>query len=251
MKRLLFTVALAACALPARALTLTSPAFADNGTIPNPFTYALAGQCAGSNHSPPLLIGDVPAGTQSFALTVYDPDGGNWLHWKAWNIPATTTRLAENAAATATFSQASNDFGTAGYGGPCPPTPDHRYVFTLYALSATFASEPSTSQLQAAALATATLTGRRSPTDNLAWTAPSPQECLFSWAESTYASLFAPAGASDATLGPYTYRHYAQTGAYLGISSENDHLYYLGPLSDYALLDLDAVAGWYRTAGCD
>lgn len=249
MRQLLLAVALVASALPAHALTLSSPAFADNGTIPNRYTYALGGQCAGSNHSPPLDFGAVSAGTRSFALTVYDPDGGDWLHWKAWNIPGDTTWLAENAAAAATFSQAANDFGTAGYGGPCPPTPNHRYVFTLYALSATFASEPSASQLQAAALATATLTGRRSPADNQDWSA---QNCLFAWAERSYADLLAPRDGGNQTLAPYTYRYYGQTGAYLGISSADGHLYYLGPLTGYAApFDLGAAAGWYRSAGCE
>lgn len=249
VKRILLAAALAAAALPAHALTLTSPAFADNGTIPNRYTYALGGQCAGSNHSPPLDFGAVPAGTRSFALTVYDPDGGDWLHWKAWNIPAETTWLAENAAASATFSQAANDFGAAGYGGPCPPTPNHRYVFTLYALSTTFTGEPSASQLQAAALATATLTGRRSPADNLDWSA---QSCLFAWAERSYADYLAPRdGGGTLTLAPYTYRYYAQTDAYLGISGADSHLYYLGVLTGYQLLDLGAVAGWYRSAGCE
>lgn len=248
MKRILFAGSLCACALSVHALTLTSPAFSDNGTIPNQFTYSLGSQCTGSNRSPPLVFGDVPAGTQSFALTVYDPDGGDWLHWKAWNIPAATTWLAEDAAAAATFNQAANDFGTPGYGGPCPPTPNHRYVFTLYALSSTFATEPAASQLQAAALATATLTGRRSPTDNLAW---SEQQCLFTWAEHTYADFFAPADTSNAVLEPYTYRHYVQTNAYLGISSADSHLYYLGALTDFRLQDLGAAADWYRTAGCD
>lgn len=248
MKRILLAGSLCACALSAHALTLTSPAFAENGTIPDPFTYALGTQCTGSNHSPPLVFGDVPAGTQSFALTVYDPDGGDWLHWKAWNIPAATTLLAENAAATASFAQAGNDFGTTGYGGPCPPTPNHRYVFTLYALSTTFAAEPAPSQLQAAALATATLTGRRSPTDNLGW---SVQDCLFAWAEVAYASYLAPAGAHTALLAPYTYRYYSQTDAYLGISSADSHLYYLGAITDNELLDLGVVADWYLSAGCN
>lgn len=148
-------------------MTLTSSAFADNGVIPDVFTYAMGTQCSGSNLSPPLAIANVPLGTQSLALTVVDPDGGNWLHWKAWNISASTTALPQNASATATFNQGLNSFGTIGYGGPCPPTPSHHYIFTLYALASTFASEPSALQLQSA-LAVATLTGTRSPTDKVA-----------------------------------------------------------------------------------
>lgn len=147
------------------ALTLSSPAFVNNGVLANVFAFSSGSQCSGGNQSPPLAISNIPAGTQSLALTVIDIDGGNWEHWKAWNIPASTTSLPVNASASASFNQATNDFGTAGYGGPCPPTPNHHYVFTLYALNTTFATEPSATQLQGALLATATLTGIRSPGD--------------------------------------------------------------------------------------
>ena len=30
--------------------------------------------------------------------------------------------------------QGRNDFGKAGYGGPCPPGGTHHYVFRIYAL---------------------------------------------------------------------------------------------------------------------
>ena len=77
----------------AQALSLKSPAFGDGGIIPNEFTFSSAGQCSGANASPPLVFDGVPDGTMSFALTVRDPDGGNGLHWKTWNIrrPQTTS----------------------------------------------------------------------------------------------------------------------------------------------------------------
>jgi Raf kinase inhibitor-like YbhB/YbcL family protein len=158
----------------APALDLTSKAFVDGGTIQNQFTFSFASQCNGNNWSPPLKFGGVPSGTQSFALRVVDPDGGNWLHWLAWNIPAGTKALPYNVSAHAGFDQGNNDFGTSGYGGPCPPTPNHHYVFTLYALNTVFASQPTTNQLTSAALQSATLTGLRSPTDNVNWTPPTP-----------------------------------------------------------------------------
>jgi Raf kinase inhibitor-like YbhB/YbcL family protein len=147
-------------------MTLTSPAFASNGIIPDVFTFSLGSQCSGSNLSPPLAVANIPVGTQSLALKVIDPDGGNWLHWKAWNISASTSVIPQNVSAAANFSQGVNSFGTIGYGGPCPPTPSHHYVFTLYALASTFSVEPTDEQLQGA-LAIANLTGIRSPNDSV------------------------------------------------------------------------------------
>ena len=230
------------------ALSLSSPAFDNGATIPNAFTYSMGGQCSGANQSPPLVFAQVPAGTRSLALMVVDPDGGNWLHWKAWNIAPTVTAFAANAAATANFSQAANDFGTAGYGGPCPPTPNHRYIFTLYALNTSFSAEPSASQLQAAALATATLTGLRSPADNLGWTPPDRQACLFNWVERQLPEFAAPRNAPTQHAAPYTLRYYSQTQSYLGISSADQHVYFLS--APTGLVDLGAASTWAPLAGC-
>jgi Raf kinase inhibitor-like YbhB/YbcL family protein len=111
-----------------QALTLSSPAFEEGATIPDVFTFNLGGQCNGANQSPPLVFSQVPQGTRSLALTMVDPDGGNWLHWKVWNLGGSVTALAPNASASQALEQGRNDFGTQGYGGPCPPTPNHRYV---------------------------------------------------------------------------------------------------------------------------
>jgi Raf kinase inhibitor-like YbhB/YbcL family protein len=59
-----------------------------------------------------------------------------------FNVPATVTSLAAGAGAAngsalpGGSAQGNTDFGTPGYGGPCPPEgdPPHRYVFTVYAL---------------------------------------------------------------------------------------------------------------------
>ena len=74
--------------------------------------------------------------------------------------------------------------------------------------------------------------------------------CLFDWAERTYPTLFAPPGATLQTLAPYVYRHYPATQTYLGRSSIDNHVYYLGPLSGHAILDVGALADWLATAGC-
>lgn len=157
-------------------MTVTSPAFANNGVIPDPFTYNIPGQCSGQNWSPPLEIGSIPAGTQTLAIRLVDPDGGDWLHWKAWDIPvpsgATSVSLSYNAAASfPAGTQAANDFGPIGYGGPCPPTPGHHYVFSVYALAAAAgAGEPADAELDALpSTHKGSLVGIRSPGDSLPW----------------------------------------------------------------------------------
>ena len=99
--------------------------------------------CSGGNVSPALAWSNAPADTKSFALTMYDPDaptGSGWWHWVVYNIPASATGLPAGAGSGAGLPagalQGKTDFGSAGYGGPCPPKGDrpHRYIFTVYAL---------------------------------------------------------------------------------------------------------------------
>ena len=100
--------------------------------------------CTGQNKSPALEWSGAPPGTKSFAITMYDPDaptGSGWWHWVVYNIPATTTSLPTGAGDAGTAQlptgafQGLTDFGTPGYGGPCPPAGStHHYVITVYAL---------------------------------------------------------------------------------------------------------------------
>lgn len=78
----------------------------------------------------------------------------------------------------------------------------------------------------------------------------SRSDCLFNWAERNYPSLFAPAGAGSSTFGPYYFRYYPQTIAYLATSSADNHVYYFGPSSNNTLLDVGALSVWSSTAGC-
>jgi hypothetical protein len=57
---------------------------------------------------------------------------------------------------------------------------------------------------------------------------PTPTDCLFNWAEANYPALFAPAGAATETSGIYTYRYYSATKYYLGVSSADNDVYYMG-----------------------
>jgi hypothetical protein len=123
----------------AMTIELTSPAFAQGQPIPVKYT------CQGEDISPALAWGEPPAGTQSFALIMDDPDapGGTWVHWVLFNIPASARGLPESIDANPALPDGSlsgkNSWGRTGYGGPCPPGGTHRYFFKLYALDETLA----------------------------------------------------------------------------------------------------------------
>ena len=110
-------------------LTIASPAFPHNGTIPSKHT------CDGTDVNPPLSFGNIPERTRSLALIVDDPDAprGTWVHWIVWNIGPETMSVAENSVPR-DARQGTNDFRKQAYGGPCPPSGTHRYFFKLYAL---------------------------------------------------------------------------------------------------------------------
>ena len=97
--------------------------------------------CKGSNLSPKIQITDLPKGTKSLALTVYDPDaptGGGWWHWLAFNIPVSKTTIEQGAKSLKKLGvvESMTSYGSVGYGGACPPAGDtpHRYIFKVYAL---------------------------------------------------------------------------------------------------------------------
>lgn len=138
--------ALAEDAVPAATpvFRLSSPDLMPGAPIGLPQVYNGFG-CTGGNISPALSWSNAPAGTKSFALMVHDPDaptGSGWWHWVVYNIPARVNALASRAGDPAAglmpvgAVQGKTDFGTAGYGGPCPPAGDkpHRYFFRLHAL---------------------------------------------------------------------------------------------------------------------
>lgn len=141
-RHLITAVALCLSGGPALAeLALSSPDFAEGDTLPEAQVYNGFG-CTGANLSPALAWSGAPEGTQSFLLTLFDPDaptGKGWWHWTVANIPGDATGLVAGASPAALPGGAVEgvtDFGTSGYGGACPPPGDtaHRYVFTLYAL---------------------------------------------------------------------------------------------------------------------
>lgn len=118
-------------------LKITSPAFASMGAIPKKYT------CEGAEVSPPLEWSGAPAGTKSYALIEDDPDAPDpaapkrvWVHWVLYSVPASVSRLAEGGSSSLPkgVKTGTNDFGKAGYGGPCPPKGRHRYFHKIYAL---------------------------------------------------------------------------------------------------------------------
>ncbi|MFC4346837.1 YbhB/YbcL family Raf kinase inhibitor-like protein [Kordiimonas lipolytica] len=116
-------------------LSLTSSAFEDKGRIPVNYT------CEGDNCSPALRWRGAPEEAESFLLTCEDPDApsGVFRHWAAYDIPPTWAGLKTgytNTTDEQSFRQAINDFGLAGYSGPCPPLRNapHRYRFQISAL---------------------------------------------------------------------------------------------------------------------
>jgi Raf kinase inhibitor-like YbhB/YbcL family protein len=140
---------------------LSSPELKANQLMPKSYEFNGFG-CSGENKSPALKWSGAPKGTKSFALTVYDPDaptGSGWWHWVVINIPANVHELPSNAGALNSTTlpagavQVRTDFGSAAWGGPCPPQGDkpHHYIFTVYALK--------TNKLEIPADATAALAG--------------------------------------------------------------------------------------------
>lgn len=121
--------------------TLSSPDLRPGGTVPLAHVYNRNG-CRGRNRSPALSWRHPPDGTRSFALLIFDSDAaGGWWHWLVLDIPADVGALpagagnANGRALPAGAVQTRNDYGSLGYGGPCPPPgPPHHYHIFLYAL---------------------------------------------------------------------------------------------------------------------
>jgi len=155
---------------------LTSPEFKDQEPLQLVHEFD-SYDGTGQNRSPALQWQGAPEGTQSFALTVYDPDaptGSGFWHWILFDIDACITLLAADRGnghrtdPDASGTQAANDYGATGYGGPCPPKglPAHRYIFTVHALGVPKLGLPANATnavvrffIYQNTLATATLTG--------------------------------------------------------------------------------------------
>lgn len=114
-------------------MKLSSPAFAEGGSIPMKYT------CEGENINPPLEIEGVPAKAGSLVLIMDDPDvppsvraDQMYDHWVIFDIPPTIRMIEENSPSPGVMGKSTNGQNT--YVGPCPPDREHRYFFKLYAL---------------------------------------------------------------------------------------------------------------------
>lgn len=123
--------------------TVESEEFANGGTFAPAQYSAKMGVDDGGDASPQLTWSGFPEQTRSFAVTMYDPDAptasGYW-HWAAFNIPASVTGLAADAANTGQMPagtvQLANDAGFAGFVGAAPPAGHgrHRYFVVVHAV---------------------------------------------------------------------------------------------------------------------
>lgn len=130
-------------ALPnATGMTLTSTAILPGGVIPAPGGVIPARfTCDGEDVSPEVAWSGAPDGTGALVLVVDDPDAGGFVHWIVLDLAASPAgSLPEGVSGTpAAPQEGTNDFGRVGWNGPCPPSGEHRYRFTLHAVAAPLA----------------------------------------------------------------------------------------------------------------
>jgi Raf kinase inhibitor-like YbhB/YbcL family protein len=118
-------------------LTVTSDSFGHNATIPKKHAFNDWG-VGGENVSPSVKWSGAPAGTKTFAVTIWDPDAPTtvgFTHWTVFNIPPDVTELKEGSVPSGAV-QGYTDYSMSAYGGPAPPPGHgpHRYRIRVYAL---------------------------------------------------------------------------------------------------------------------
>src|SRR6185369_12422742 len=111
-------------------MRITSTAFGDGERIPQQYSRYH------DDKNPPLHIDDVPPNARSLVLIMDDPDAprGLFTHWVVFDIDPKTTDIGEDRVPEAPARQGQNSWGEAQYGGPRPPSGEHRYFFRLFAL---------------------------------------------------------------------------------------------------------------------
>lgn len=108
---------------------VSSIAFKEGQMIPKEYT------CDASDTKIPLSWSTPPKSTESFAISIVDPDTkmGSFVHWVAWNIPGDVNEIDEGFK---DLEEGYNGADQVGFKGPCPPEGDnpHHYIITVYAL---------------------------------------------------------------------------------------------------------------------
>src|SRR5258707_15719637 len=110
-------------------MKISSPVFKKREKIPKDYTRD------GADKSPPLHLEEIPGGAKSLALIMDDPDApsGTFNHWLLFNVDPKVHDIRE-ASAPVMATQGRNDWGEVQYGGPKPPSGEHRYFFKAFAL---------------------------------------------------------------------------------------------------------------------
>ena len=110
-------------------MKVTSDAFTEGGKIPDKYSKY------GDNKIPPLHFDAIPERARSLAVIVDDPDApsGTFNHWLLFNLDPKTKQIKEDCVPVMA-TQGRNDYGEVGYGGPRPPSGEHRYFFKAFAL---------------------------------------------------------------------------------------------------------------------
>jgi len=123
-----------------KTLDVTSSAFEYHKDIPIKYT------CDGENINPPLTIKNIPHEAKSLVLIVDDLDAPirPWVHWIVWNI-LPSGKIVENSVPGI---EGWNDFGNQNYGGPCPLSGTHKYVFKVYALNELLEIKPAATKIE-------------------------------------------------------------------------------------------------------
>ena len=125
--------------------TLKSTTFQDGKIMPLRVANSKANRpdnpnCVGDNVSPQFSWTNVPEGTRSFVLTMFDPEGrapSGVSHWVAYGISASVHGFAEGevSKASSNYVGGKSTMGVGYYSGPCTPpnTTPHHYTFILIA----------------------------------------------------------------------------------------------------------------------
>lgn len=122
------------------ALAISSSSFTDGGVIALQQVGPDPACGSGEEKTPQVSWKNLPQGTRSLVLVMFDPDGGKGLgvvHWLAYDIDPASGGLDEGTAGQSSqlLKVGRNSRGTLQYRGPCPPAGDnpHHYALTLIA----------------------------------------------------------------------------------------------------------------------